>query len=144
MSNPLRFYAYASSATVAFPPEDLVELLRVSRANNERDGVTGLLLYRGGNFLQALEGPAEAVQRTVERIARDARHHSITVLLEIEAEERLFGDWNMAFEELSLADSERPPGASAYLQRGAGADATTDHSDHDVFEFFRSFREYMR
>ena len=63
------FVAYASSASTDFSPEELTDLLAVSRARNAAAGVTGLLVYKGGNFLQALEGPEDAVRATMQRIS---------------------------------------------------------------------------
>lgn len=53
---------YASSATKAFSKAELVELLTQVRAKNSRLGVTGMLLYKDGNFLQVIEGE-EAIIR---------------------------------------------------------------------------------
>ena len=144
MPPPLLFLAYASNASVAFTPPALVELLSVSRRNNDLAGITGMLLYRGGNFLQALEGPPDAVRETFKRISHDVRHRGIGMLLEEERDHRLFAEWSMAFQEVREADLDRHPGASAYLSRGAEALDAAPAQDHDVFAFFDSFRKNMR
>jgi hypothetical protein len=138
------FLAYSSNALRAFSTQDLVDLLAVSRANNERDDVTGMLLYRGGNFLQALEGPEAAVRQTMRRIERDASHGSVSLLLEEPREERLFGEWSMAFEDVSKLDSSALPGLNSYLAVANDNGAKVDAAEHDVFEFFRVFRDHMR
>ncbi len=61
--NPRLFLVYVSSATLLFPGEDLRALLATSRKNNAELGVTGMLLYKDGNFIQILEGDEEAVRR---------------------------------------------------------------------------------
>jgi hypothetical protein len=55
------FLVYVSSAVNLFSDEDLIQLLEVSRRNNEKAEITGLLLYSSGNFMQTLEGPEKAV-----------------------------------------------------------------------------------
>jgi hypothetical protein len=72
-------------------------ILAVSRRNNRRDQVTGLLYYDGRRFLQALEGPAAAVEAAVARIQADARHRAIVILSRRDIAEREFGDWSMAY-----------------------------------------------
>ena len=52
---------YTSSATDLMDVVALVELIEQIRPKNERLGLTGLLLYSGGNVIQTLEGTPEAV-----------------------------------------------------------------------------------
>ena len=144
MPQPLLFLAYASNASVSFSPGALVDLLAVSRRNNERARVTGMLLFRGGNFLQALEGPEESVRSTFERIAADLRHGSVGILLEEPLEARVFADWSMAFEDLSTLDLATHPGASRYLHPTGNGEQARMTNDHHVIEFFTSFRANMR
>jgi len=48
---------YVSSATELFSDTQLENLLLRSRQNNSTLGITGMLLYKDGNFMQCLEGP---------------------------------------------------------------------------------------
>lgn len=80
------------------------EIIRASIRNNREVAITGLLLVHAGHFLQALEGPAEAVMRTYGRICDDPRHTDTRVLSAGPAETREFGDWNMCARRLSAAD----------------------------------------
>jgi Sensors of blue-light using FAD len=52
---------YLSEASVPFSEKDLRELLTKSRENNSELGLTGMLLFKSGNFLQVLEGKKEKV-----------------------------------------------------------------------------------
>ena len=88
----LRRLIYPSRAN----DHDLVDILRVSRADNGIDGVSGLLLAKEGMFVQVLEGPPESVATTFERIRHDSRHSHIEVLSDTAETERAFGDWAMA------------------------------------------------
>lgn len=73
-------------------------ILEVSRRNNERDGITGALLFNEHCFAQVLEGDMDRVQATFERIQLDARHDDAIILQCDPAQARLFGDWSMAYE----------------------------------------------
>ncbi|RYG70711.1 BLUF domain-containing protein [bacterium] len=97
------YLIYSSVATHPMNEDALIELLRQSRVKNEAGGITGLLLYREGLFMQLLEGPEGAVRSCYERICRDPRHHDILMLLEKPSRQRLFGGWAMAFEKIEKA-----------------------------------------
>lgn len=95
---------YVSNAVQPLSAAELRELLACSRAHNLRDGLTGLLLYRDGYFLQVLEGPRAAVRQTFGRIERDRRHHHLCLLDERPIVRRVFGEWSMAFPHLPEAE----------------------------------------
>ena len=100
---------YISKAVQEFTDKELVDLLQQSRQKNAALGITGMLLYRSGNFLQVLEGETEVVEQLFERIRNDPRHHDFIPLSIVPAKQREFGDWSMAFgnlNNLSLQDME--------------------------------------
>jgi hypothetical protein len=69
--------------SVAKPDLDEAELARVidqSASWNRSSGVAGAVLLHGGRLLQALEGPAHAVQGCFQRLSADARHEQVTLL----------------------------------------------------------------
>ncbi|HMJ54637.1 MAG TPA: BLUF domain-containing protein [Polyangiaceae bacterium] len=88
---------YASAAIKAFSPAELTTLLRKARINNTRLGVTGMLLYDRGSFLQVLEGEIADVRSLYQLIAKDARHERVVKLLETIVDVRSFQDWSMGF-----------------------------------------------
>jgi hypothetical protein len=53
---------YVSAASEPFSDQQLKELLQKSRQNNVAAGITGMLLYKDGTFMQTLEGPELAVK----------------------------------------------------------------------------------
>ncbi len=106
---------YVSSATYLFSQAELLALLEQSRANNEKSGITGILLYRDGNILQLLEGAVESVQGLYQKIEQDPRHKGTIVLWEGPVAERDFPDWRMAFRDLSLLANNTPPGFSQFI-----------------------------
>ena len=105
-SRTLHRLVYTSRQQIS--PADLdheVEaIVRASIRNNRLVSVTGLLLAHDGWFLQALEGPAEAVMATYGRIIEDPRHESTRVVGAGPASSREFADWNMCARGMSPAD----------------------------------------
>ena len=87
------------------------EILEASRRNNERDGITGLLIGGQRRFLQALEGQESDVRRAYARICADPRHFACVILEQAEVSERQFPHWAMGFErgdegEGTLSDAQ--------------------------------------
>ena len=104
----MRRIIYCSQATEDVSPDELVELLRVSRRNNEAAGLSGMLLYSSQSFLQVLEGDQEALEATYARIGVDPRHANLRKLLDADVPRPLFPDWTMGFDHVDdeeLADS---------------------------------------
>src|ERR1700748_2711553 len=106
---------YVSSAVNPFSDEELEALLKKSRHNNEARGITGLLLYKGGNFMQFLEGPKEAVVDSMTRIKGDKRHRGVIVLLQEDSSKRDFAEWSMGFKKIGDDSDEQLAGHSSFL-----------------------------
>jgi len=100
---------YSSVATGPFTEVDLALLLAISRMHNESRGLTGLLLHRDGQFMQALEGPPDAVRRALRTIAADPRHSGVWTLAEERITERRFGSWAMGYQQMSETDLAEAP-----------------------------------
>lgn len=107
---------YTSMETDSFSGPDLVRLLKKSRQNNERLGVTGMLLYHNGSFLQALEGEEPVVRQLVDLIATDPRHSGVVVLHATSMEARDFPDWSMGFHNLGAIGVPAIEGFSGFLE----------------------------
>lgn len=102
---------------------ELGPILESAVRHNSADGITGMLLYSDGNFLQVLEGIPENARATYERICQDRRHRNITLLTEEEVPERQFPHWSMGFRQLSPADIARFPQYAPFFQFGFEAAA---------------------
>lgn len=106
-SRSLHRLLYASRQNFAphmIADDEIDSLIRASIRNNREVAITGLLLVHDGWFVQALEGPAEAVMTTYRRIVDDPRHTAARVIQAGPAEARAFGDWNMCARRFSKAD----------------------------------------
>ena len=96
--------AYLSFATRELKLDadnEIDKILKVARAHNKQKGITGQLVYRGGIFLQLLEGDEESVATLLGRILLDnSRHENIRVLFKQPMVKRVFPGWNMAYRKL--------------------------------------------
>jgi hypothetical protein len=106
---------YVSTAAKPFTRAELMELLRQSVRRNTAAGITGLLLYKDGNFMQVLEGEEAAVVSLFSKISRDPRHHHVIPLLHERIEQRHFPNSAMAFRDLNAAELQELPGYSEFL-----------------------------
>ncbi len=90
----------STCAAKPMPNEDLRALIEQSASKNQEIGITGLLVLSGDQFLQALEGPADAVNALYARIIRDTRHHDLRLISYEPIEETYFHDWGMSLVDL--------------------------------------------
>ena len=81
--------------------KELREILTTARERNGQCGISGLLLYKNGRFMQFLEGPEEAVRSLMNKLSVDHRHQDVMVLEEDVEESRQFPTWAMAFKSMS-------------------------------------------
>ncbi|MEI6559408.1 MAG: BLUF domain-containing protein [Rhodospirillaceae bacterium] len=72
-------------------------ILDKSRANNQLDNITGVLIYNGSYFLQCLEGSRSNVSRRFIAIANDSRHKDIEIIDLSPISERRFPQWTMQY-----------------------------------------------
>ena len=91
---------YASRA-VDDNPVVIEDVLAHSKHFNPACGITGILCYGGGIFLQAIEGGRMAVSDLYGHIQRDVRHKDVVLLHYEEISERRFGGWTMGQVNMS-------------------------------------------
>ncbi|MBA3057154.1 MAG: BLUF domain-containing protein [Gammaproteobacteria bacterium] len=91
---------YASRATDT-SLQAIEAILLQSRQHNPECGITGILCYGGGIFLQAIEGGRTAVSELYGHIQKDIRHKDVMLLHYEEITERRFGGWTMGQVNMS-------------------------------------------
>ncbi|MFD0667808.1 BLUF domain-containing protein [Ramlibacter sp. MAHUQ-53] len=103
------------SRAVDTSPAAIESILAQSRQHNPVTGITGILCYGGGIFLQAIEGGRMPVSELFGHIQKDPRHQDVALLHYEEISERRFGGWTMGQVNVSkvnhsilLKYSERP------------------------------------
>ncbi|SEA30701.1 BLUF domain-containing protein [Rubrimonas cliftonensis] len=97
---------YASRAVEWLSRDDLRAIADSAQKRNRAMGLTGLLLYVDGDFLQILEGAGGAVEQLFEMIENDPRNRWVTRLSTERVLRRAFADWSMGCFELGLKQIE--------------------------------------
>ena len=76
---------------------DVDGICRQSQLNNQRDGITGLLVFDGAAFCQLVEGPHAALGGLRQRLERDHRHCEMRVLHLGPSPTRRFPSWRLGY-----------------------------------------------
>jgi len=92
---------YVSRALDPSATEVTESILDSARQYNMSNGITGILCYGGGIYLQAIEGGRRQVNELYGHIVRDPRHKDVALLHYAEIRERRFGGWTMGQVNLS-------------------------------------------
>ena len=134
---------YFSHAARPMSGDDLQVLLAGARERNKVKGITGLLLYQSGYFLQALEGDAEVVHELFKKIEKDSRHHTVTKIYDQETDERNFKDWQMVFHLVTGNELEGYDGYSEVLSDEVET-SEIDLANEMTFVTVSLFKQYVR
>jgi hypothetical protein len=133
---------YGSSAKRQMADDQLLGILSKARNKNGRLGVTGMLLYRGGNFLQVLEGDKAVVEGLFDVIKKDERHHLVDLIAKRPVAERGFGAWEMGFVHIDTLDPTRIAGYTTFLKEPLNSERFKDMNF--AYTFLEVFKEGIR
>jgi hypothetical protein len=86
---------YKSRSMQALDWDIVRDITTSSEANNQKCGVTGVLIASRTHFLQVLEGNFESVNSVFRRISVDKRHSELSLVSFSVVDARLFGGWGM-------------------------------------------------
>jgi hypothetical protein len=130
---------YVSSATKPLTSGELRSLLKLARARNVRRGISGILLYKNGSFLQVIEGEPPAVDELFGKINKDPRHDGVVLLSRREIKEHNFPSWSMGFLAVDEIGSRASPGFNDFFHVGESfLDLTGDTAlVHRILDGFR-------
>ncbi|MGB0127101.1 MAG: BLUF domain-containing protein [Rhodocyclaceae bacterium] len=112
---------YTSCVAEELDDAALAQILDVSVRNNSRLGITGLLVFAAGTFMQVLEGEDAQIDGLLARIHTDPRHRGVDVLVRNQIKEREFSQWHMGFRRPGTADAEALPQYAAFFDDGFDA-----------------------
>ena len=129
---------YTSSVTDLMSVTQLVELIEQIRPKNERLGLTGLLLYSGGNVIQTLEGTSYAVYQVFDAIRADTRHGDVRIVDRRYVGDRSFSTWSMGFRNVSAREIADLQDFNEFARQSVGHDLV-DHAA-SAFELLGTFR----
>ena len=139
---------YVSSSVGMPSQDDLDDILLSARRNNTADGISGMLLFHEGNFVQVLEGRKEAVLDCLARIEEDRRHRGCMILHAEDCKSLVFGDWAMGYVPRSRFSHTQQNAVIDLRNLGRtkpGQDLTRDETATSIVNsFLSSFRELER
>lgn len=139
MEQSIYSLVYLSTASLSSENE-LADILTKSRQNNPSLGITGMLFYAEGIFLQVLEGKKEAVEDLYNKILNDKRHYGVFKVLSTVSEKRNFENWSMGFKTISKKEL-----AQSLLEDNAVKDEAfiqlIKNNKTNVLLFIKSFYE---
>jgi hypothetical protein len=129
---------YVSFETRPMTAQDITDILTTARKFNTEQDITGMLLYRTGYFIQALEGEEDRVKALYQKIARDPRHRNVLMIYNGSITERSFTNWSMGFKNLDEVDPSKLEGYTDFLQSPASPEMIGDGSRAKAFlELFK-------
>jgi hypothetical protein len=132
---------YLSETKKRWSDAELEALCAHARARNAQDGLTGLLLYGNGHFVQLLEGRRQPLILTYTRICRDDRHSDIVLLVDGPIQRRTFPEWAMGVLNVETAgefDRQRFRDIVAAFEKASGP--VPDHAI--ALALLREFRAH--
>ena len=100
---------YFSTAQLGLSVQELEKILVSAVANNQRKGVTGLLLFNGLNFLQILEGAPAEVDDLYDKISADPRHSGVRLIRRQEIKALSYPQWGMKLKEIGADFGAQDP-----------------------------------
>ena len=128
---------YESTFMLSHEPT-LSAIFRTGRQNNTTDHLTGLTLVSGQSVFEVLEGEAEVVKRTFQRIRSDPRHKISKVLGEGPIDRRYFSKWSAGIRHSIDVEHKQRLWKDAFV-----FDGTDDFSSHrcpsDLMKFLEDF-----
>jgi hypothetical protein len=112
----LRRLAWSSIPSPSFSAARLNEIVAPSRRYNERNHLSGMLLFTGAHFLAILEGHERDLYKLWLRLEQDERHCELVRIGDERCGGRWFPDWMMAYADHAVVGPQieklRSPQAS--------------------------------
>lgn len=88
---------FATSTAANGVEPTVARILSVSRSNNRKNGLVGMLYYGDGCFFQCLEGETSKVQALYKTLLKDSRHTDLKILASEQIKRLSFPDWSMKY-----------------------------------------------
>ena len=88
---------YISRYNTDNPKGEVTRILTQAQQNNERNGITGALVFNHNYFLQSIEGARPVINELLRKLVKDNRHHSLQVIECREVELRHWSKWSMKY-----------------------------------------------
>ena len=79
------------------PNGEVTRILAQAQENNERNGITGALVFNHNYFLQSIEGARPVINELLRKLVEDDRHHALQIIECREVEQRHWNKWSMKY-----------------------------------------------
>ena len=135
------YIVYVSAASKPMTEKELDEFLVDIRKRNKKLGVTGMLLYNRGNFIQVIEGKEETIKQLFDDISRDKRHDTIVKILDGHTQKRSFPDWSMGYHRISNKQSSRIRGFTNFMNDETSIEQLMGSSG-EIMKILNSFKRH--
>lgn len=129
---------YTSTLTHLLSVRQLVDLIEQIRPKNEHLGVTGLLLYSGGNVIQTIEGDPPTIESLFGAIVLDPRHSDVRIVERQQVADRAFSSWSMGFRNVSAREVAQLQDFNDFARQSVGRDLGLHASS--AFGLLETFR----
>ena len=88
---------YISRYNTDNPKGEVTRILTQAQQNNERNGITGALVFNHNYFLQSIEGARPVINELLRKLVKDDRHHALQIIECREVELRHWSKWSMKY-----------------------------------------------
>ena len=102
--NELHEILYVSTIAADMPIRVVADIAAKSRSNNQRLGITGLLVFDGMHFCQQFEGRGQEVADLKELIRNDPRHTDVALLHHGPLDHRRFNRFSLGYTSVEDVD----------------------------------------
>lgn len=79
------------------PTGEVTRILTQAQKNNERNGITGALVFNHNYFLQSIEGARPVINELLRKLVKDDRHYALQIIECREVEQRHWSKWSMKY-----------------------------------------------
>ena len=141
---PLHNLFYCSLAEKDISKDDILAILNWSRQYNEKNEVTGILLYwkKTNQFMQVLEGEENVILNLFDKISKDTRHSLLKIIYQEDIMVRGFKGWTMAFQDIDGIDTSGLDGFSEFSKLDFTTELT-NISPSIAINLIRSFKRFL-
>lgn len=97
---------YCSHLKPGLSEKVVYDIVKEAKTNNEKNGITGILVFGANIFFQALEGDRDKLSVLLKKLYNDKRHENVELLDFTEITEKEFESWGMELKTLSQEADE--------------------------------------
>ena len=91
-------FLYYSELNDGIKISEIPKIVKLARIFNNREKITGILIFDGFRFVQYIEGPSDALIQLSEKISNDNRHRNFNVrLISHSNHSRIFNEWSLGY-----------------------------------------------